>query len=72
MLILVSVIALVPAILAATIGYVDTRRDARESNQSPYEEGERYLSRFGWVLNAVFTLIIFVESLPVFAYLGGC
>ncbi|MDW7772634.1 MAG: hypothetical protein SCH71_07050 [Desulfobulbaceae bacterium] len=72
MLIIVSVIALVPAVAATVIGYVDTRRDARETEKNPYEEGGRYLSSFGWPLNGVFTLIIFVESLPVFGYLGGC
>lgn len=71
LLIIASVIALVPAIAATWIGYVDARRDAREE-ENPYEEGGRYLSSFGWPLNAVFTMIIFVESLPVFGYLGGC
>jgi len=72
LLIIVGVVSLVPALAATCIGYVDARRDAREEKRSPYTEGSRYLSSFGWPLNGVFSLIIIVESLPVFAYLGGC
>ncbi len=72
MLLIVSVMAVAPAMLATYMGYVDTRHDARQAEQSPYGEGDRYLSKFGWPLNAIFTLIIIVESLPVFAYLDGC
>jgi hypothetical protein len=72
MLIGVGVISLIPALAATWIGYIDARRDEREGDESPYTAGNRYLSLFGWPLNGVFSLIIIVESLPVFAYLGGC
>ena len=72
LLIIVSVVSLVPAIAATVTGYRDARRDARTGAVSPPGEGHRYLSRYGWPLNAVFSTIIFVESLPVIAYLDGC
>jgi hypothetical protein len=72
LLFIVSGICLAPAVAATVIGYMDARRDAREPEEIPHIDGSRYLSSFGWPLNAVFTLIILVESLPVFAYLGGC
>jgi heme/copper-type cytochrome/quinol oxidase subunit 2 len=72
LLILVSGLSILPAIGATCVGFVDARRDRRQAEHSPNDEGERYLSSFGWPLNALFVLIIFVESLPVFAYLGGC
>ena len=72
LLFFVSIISLVPAVAAAWIGYADTRSDARQSEINPYDEGGRYLSSFGWPLNTIFSLIILVESLPVFAYLDGC
>lgn len=72
LLIVVSVLALTPAIGATIVGYVDTRRDKKQENQNRKDEGERYLSSFGWPLNALFVLIIFIESMPVFAYLKGC
>jgi hypothetical protein len=72
LLIIASVIALAPAVAATWIAYVDAKSDERQQEKSPFEEGARYLSSFGWPLNGVFTLIILVESLPVFGYLGGC
>jgi hypothetical protein len=72
LLIIVSLIALAPAVAAAWIAYVDARRDAQQAEKSPFEEGARYLSSFAFPLNGVFALIILVESLPVFGYLGGC
>ncbi len=72
LIIIVSAMSLIPAVAATWVGYADARRDARQPEKSRYEEGARYLSSFGWPLNAVFTMIILVESLPVFAYLGGC
>lgn len=72
LLILVSIVSLIPAIVATGVGYRDARRDAGQADPQPDDEGGRYLSRVGWPLNALFTVIIFVESLPVFAYLGGC
>lgn len=72
LLIIVSIISLTPAVTATIVGYRDTKSDGKQSGSSEEDEGGRYLSRFGWPLNALFVLIIFVESLPVFAYLGGC
>ena len=72
LLIAVSVVSLAPAIAATGMGYLDARRDARTEAPLPAGEGHRYLSRYGWPLNAVFATIIFVESLPVIAYLDGC
>jgi hypothetical protein len=72
LLILVSIIAFVPAVAATVVGYADARRDAGQAEPPADDEGGRYLSSFGWPLNVVFVLIIFIESLPVFAYLGGC
>jgi hypothetical protein len=72
LLIGVGVLSLIPALAATLMAYVDYRRDQQEEKRSPYTEGGRYLSAFGWPLNGVFSLIIIVESLPVFGYLGGC
>ncbi len=72
LLIVVSAMSIVPAIAATIVGYLDARRDGKTAEGSETDEGGRYLSSFGWPLNALFAMIIFVESLPVFAYLGGC
>ena len=71
LLIIVSVLALLPAIVAGVVCYVDARQDRKQAEPG-HDEGERYLSSFGWPLNALFVLIILIESLPVFAYLKGC
>ncbi len=71
LLIITSLTALAPALAATIIGYMDARRDKRREPES-MDDGERYLSSFGWPLNALFVAIIFIESLPVFAYLDGC
>lgn len=71
-LIIVSLLAIAPAVAATMVGFLDTRQDGKQDENIEDDEGGRYLSSFGWPLNALFVLIIFVESLPVFAYLGGC
>ncbi|MFO7655061.1 MAG: hypothetical protein R6X25_14780 [Candidatus Krumholzibacteriia bacterium] len=57
----------------------DTRRRPRDaprgaSRDDPRgdDEGGEYLSWFGAILSGLFTLIILVETLPVFSYLDGC
>lgn len=72
LLIITGIISLAPAVAATIVGYIDARRDKQQEKPGGEDEGERYLSSFGWPLNGLFVLIIFVESLPVFAYLGGC
>lgn len=72
LLIAVSIISMTPAVAATIVGFLDTRSDKKQGTQNRTDEGERYLSSFGWPLNALFVLIIFIESMPVFAYLKGC
>ncbi len=72
MIITVTVLSLAPAVAAMLVAYRDTRRDSRKKAASSDDEGGEYLSSFGLILSALFTLIIFVESLPVFGYLHGC
>lgn len=72
LLMLVSVLALIPAVAAMLVGYADTKHDRNRPEPDKNDEGERYLSSYGWPLNALFVMIIIVESLPVFAYLKGC
>lgn len=72
-LILISSVALlVVAMIAASIGFVDMRKDANLSMPIIEDEGGVYLSKFGFILSVLFCLIIIVETLPVFAYLHGC
>lgn len=71
LLIITSLMALTPAVAATIIGLRDARRDSRREPES-VDDGERYLSSYGWPLNGLFVAIIFIESLPVFAYLDGC
>jgi preprotein translocase subunit SecG len=71
-ILLVSVLLLVPAVAATIVGYRDARQDSLFESPQGEDEGGEYLSRLGWILSGLFTLIILVESLPVFAYLHGC
>jgi hypothetical protein len=68
----VSVISLTVALGAAFVGYQDKRNDSRREEAENEDEGGAYLSSFGFILSALFSLIIIVETLPVFAYLHGC
>jgi hypothetical protein len=72
MILIVSMLLLVPAAAATLIGYRDARHDLKQESPTRDDEGGKYLSSFGWILSALFTLIILVESLPVFGYLHGC
>ena len=72
MILFLSAVALVVAVTAAFIGYSDKRRDSAHETFSPEDNGGRFLSSFGFLLSSLFVLIIFVETLPVFAYLDGC
>jgi hypothetical protein len=72
LIIIVSALSLVPAVTAAILGYRDMRADSSRDTPDIEDEGGEYLTRFGFILSALFTLIIFVETLPVFAYLQGC
>jgi hypothetical protein len=68
----VSAISLAVALAAAFVGYRDKRNDSRREESENEDEGGVYLSRFGFILSVLFSLIIVVETLPVFAYLQGC
>ncbi len=72
MLMIVSVVSVMPAVAATFVAYQDRRRDAQRKEPAEEDEGGEYLSRFGFILSALFTLIILVESLPIFAYLHSC
>jgi hypothetical protein len=72
LIMIVTVLCLLPAAAATLIAYRDKRRDAEIDPPPGQDEGGEYLSRFGFILSGLFTLIILVESLPVFAYLDGC
>ena len=72
MIMIVTVLCLLPSVAATLIAYRDKRRDAEREAAASEDEGGQYLSSFGFILSGLFTLIILVESLPVFAYLHGC
>lgn len=72
MILIFSAAAFFIAAAAAFIGYRDSRRDKNQKAYSPEDDGGRFLSSFGFLLSSLFVLIIFVETLPVFAYLDGC
>jgi hypothetical protein len=72
MILLVSVVSLAVALAGTAVGYWDSRFDSKHESPPNHDEGGKYLSSFGWILSAIFSLIIFVESLPVFGYLHGC
>ncbi|KIH77012.1 hypothetical protein GFER_08110 [Geoalkalibacter ferrihydriticus DSM 17813] len=72
MIIILSAMALTIAVTAALIGYRDKRWDSAQESARPEDEGGRFLSSFGFLLSSLFSLIILFETLPVFAYLGGC
>jgi len=72
LILVLSFLLFAVAASASLVGYLDTRRARLEENFRPEEEGGRFLSSFGFMLSALFALIILVESLPVFAYLDGC
>ncbi|MFO7963047.1 MAG: hypothetical protein R6U50_03915 [Desulfobacterales bacterium] len=67
-----GILSLTPAVAATIIGYADARKDGAAAHENLYDAGGIYLSSFGWPISGVFSLIIIVESMPVFAYLGGC
>ncbi|OFZ53315.1 MAG: hypothetical protein A2428_10220 [Bdellovibrionales bacterium RIFOXYC1_FULL_54_43] len=71
LLIATTAIALIPAAMGTIIAYHDWRRDGASEGSSE-NEGGRYLSSYGFVLSALFVLIILVESLPIFGYLDSC
>jgi hypothetical protein len=72
MIISISVLLLVVALSACLIGYQGKMRDARQPSTVAENEGGVFLSSYGFLLSGLFALIILVETLPVFAYLGGC
>ncbi|MDO3376741.1 hypothetical protein [Geoalkalibacter halelectricus] len=72
LILIFSALSFTVALAAALIGYRDKQWDARQQSPGREEEGGRFLSQFGFLLSSLFALIIFVETLPVFAYLGGC
>jgi hypothetical protein len=72
MILIVSAVSLAVALAGTLVGYLDSRRDSRQESPTDHDEGGKYLSSFGWILSAIFSLIILVESLPVFGYLHGC
>lgn len=72
LIIIVTVLCLVPAAAATLVAYRDKQRDRELQAPPGQDEGGEYLTSFGFILSGLFTLIILVESLPVFAYLEGC
>lgn len=72
LIIAATVLCLLPAVAATVIAYRDKRRDDELKVPPGQDEGGEYLTRFGFILSGLFTLIIVVETLPVFAYLDGC
>jgi hypothetical protein len=72
LIIVLSGLLLLVALAATLVGYQDKRRDARRESPDWEDEGGVFLSSYGFLLSALFALIILVETLPVFAYLGGC
>ncbi|HMB16541.1 MAG TPA: hypothetical protein VKN62_09515 [Pelovirga sp.] len=72
MILILSAAALSIAVAAAFVGYRDKLHDKVQEIFSPEDDGGRFLSSFGFLLSSLFVLIIFVETLPVFAYLDGC
>ncbi len=72
MIIIVTGLCLLLAAAATWVAYEDKRRDEEMKAPPGQDEGGEYLSRFGFILSALFTLIILVETMPVFAYLHGC
>jgi hypothetical protein len=72
LIILVTILCLLLAAAGTIVAYRDKRRDGEIHAPPGQDEGGEYLSSFGFILSALFTLIILVESLPVFAYLEGC
>lgn len=72
MILILSAVALTIAMAAAFVGYHDKQRDNAQEVFHPEDNGGRFLSSFGFLLSSLFVFIIFVETMPVFAYLGGC
>ncbi len=72
LILVLSFLLFTVAASASLIGYLDKRRDSLDKHSRPEEDGGRFLSSFGFMLSALFTLIILIETLPVFAYLDGC
>lgn len=70
MLIALTAFTLIVAIAAAGLGYRDHRRLA--ATGSAAEDGGQYLARAGWMISALFALIIAFESIPIFFYLQHC
>jgi hypothetical protein len=68
----ISLLLLATTLIAAVVGYIDTKRDVNRENSQIEDEGGVYLSKFGFILNVLFIIIIIFETLPVFAYLDGC
>lgn len=59
-------------IAATVVGCADARRDQRGA-AAPGEPGHvDWLSRAGWILSALFAVIIVVQTIPAFYYLRAC
>lgn len=67
-----SAILLLTASTAAVVGYVDVRNEEEKKLLTKEDEGGAYLSKFGLILDILFSVIILVETIPVFSYLHGC
>jgi hypothetical protein len=71
-IIFVSILLFLLSGFSVTLAFFDMRKDSLKETRDPGNEGGEYLSRFGFILNLLFSLIIAVETMPVFWYLGGC
>jgi hypothetical protein len=72
MILSVSFLLLLLIVSAALVGYRDIQNDSKNNVSLEEDEGGAYLSKFGFILNILFIIIVIVETLPVFAYLHGC
>lgn len=73
MLMVVSAVLLAVAVASMLVGHADAKRDEGRGEADGEETaGGRYLSHVGRIFGALFSLIIAIESVPIFFYLDGC
>ena len=69
-ILMISVVMLLIAV-AATAAARGSLRQLRAAG-ADRESSEFLMARLGWITSAVFSLIIAVQTVPIFYYLGSC
>lgn len=68
----ISVLTMLVALTSTLLAYRSERRLRAALDDLAGKAAETEVARTGWITSALFTLVILVESLPIFYYLQDC